>query len=164
MTAPTHLHRPRDKGFLAIAILKFVKGVVLVAVGIGTLSLLDKELMTRVAHWAHVLHLDLHSRAVQKLLIRAGLAQKRDIALISGTTFAYAALLFTEGVGLLLEKVWAEYLTFLITASFLPVEAYGLTHRVTVTRIVVVVLNGLVAAYLALRLHQRALAKRRRSP
>jgi uncharacterized membrane protein (DUF2068 family) len=161
MIAHDQSRRHHDVGLVVIGILKLVKGAVLLAVGIGTLSLLDKDVMARVSHWAHLLELDLHSRVMQKLLLRLGVVQKRDIELVSGTSFFYAALLLTEGIGLLLEKVWAEYLAFIITVSFIPIEVYGLTRRVSVTRILVVVLNCLVASYLALRLQQRAMAKRR---
>jgi uncharacterized membrane protein (DUF2068 family) len=153
-------HRHHDKGFVAIAILKLAKGAVLLAVGIGTLSLLDRELMARVSHWAHTMLIDQHSRLVQRFLLRLGVVQRRDIALVSGTTFFYAALMLTEGLGLLCEQVWAEYLTFVATASFMPMEAYGLVRHLTYTRIVVLAINGFVVGYLALRLHQRALAKR----
>src|SRR2546426_6760182 len=119
MTEHEHSRRHCDVGLVVIGGLKIVKGVVLLAVGIGTLSLLDKDAMARVLHWAHLLQLDLHSRVAQKLLLRLGVAQNRDIGLVSGTIFSYAALLLTEGIGLLLEKVWAEYLAFVITASFI---------------------------------------------
>jgi uncharacterized membrane protein (DUF2068 family) len=161
MTASPHPRRHHDVGFLAIAIFKLVKAAVLLAVGLGALSLLDQEWKTRVAHWAHRMMLDEHSRFVQKFLLRLGVVRHRDIALVSGTTFFYAALLLAEGVGLLRERVWAEYLTFIVTASFMPMEAYGLTRHLTVARLVVLVINGFVAGYLALRLHQRVMAKRR---
>lgn len=160
MAAPQHPHRHHDAGFLAIAIFKLVKAVLLLSVGLGALSLLDPEVMARVSHWTHRMLIDEHSLLVQKFLLRLGVVQRRDIVLVSGTTFFYAALLLTEGIGLLLEKVWAEYLTFVVTASFLPMEAHGLARHLTVTRIVVLVINGVIAGYLARRLHQRAMAKR----
>jgi hypothetical protein len=36
-----------------------------------------------------------------------------------------------EGVGLYLEKGWAEYLTLLITGSFLPWEVFEVIRRLT---------------------------------
>jgi uncharacterized membrane protein (DUF2068 family) len=43
----------------------------------------------------------------------------------------------------------------------IPVEGYELSRHVTVARIVGLAVNTLVAAYLAVRLQQRAMAKRR---
>lgn len=154
MTVHMQAQRHHDLGFLIIAVLKLVKGVLLLLVGLGTLSLLDKNVMARVSHWAHALPIDRHGHIVQNLLLRLGLVAKRDIRLISATMFFLAALLLTEGVGLLLEKVWAEYLTFVFTASFIPIEVYELTQRVTPARLVALAINVVIAAYLALRLHQ----------
>jgi uncharacterized membrane protein (DUF2068 family) len=46
------------------------------------------------------------------------------------------------------EKVWAEYLTAIITASFLPLEIFELTHRVTSIRVGLFVVNVAVLVYL----------------
>ena len=43
--------------------------------------------------------------------------------------FIYAALDLVEGTGLYLEKVWAEYLTLAITASFLPWEIFEVLRK-----------------------------------
>ncbi|MGD0016822.1 MAG: DUF2127 domain-containing protein [Verrucomicrobiia bacterium] len=153
--------RHHDLGFLIIAVLKLVKGALLLLVGLGTLSLLDKNVMARVSHWAHALPIDWNRHIIQNLLLRLGVVAKRDIGLISATTFFLAALLLTEGIGLLLEKVWAEYLTFVFTASFIPIEVYKLTQHVTPARLAALAINVVIAAYLALRLHQRAMARRR---
>jgi uncharacterized membrane protein (DUF2068 family) len=143
-----------------IAVFKLIKGCLLFIVGIGALSLLRQDQAKLFNHWAHVLQLHMHSRWIQNLLIKLGMADRRKWGLIVGTTFFYSALLLTEGFGLLLEKVWAEYLTFIITASFIPIEVYELTRRVTVPRIVILMLNTAAAAYLAFRLQQRAREKR----
>jgi uncharacterized membrane protein (DUF2068 family) len=69
--------------------------------------------------------------------------------------FFYSALLFTEGIGLLMEKVWAEYMTVIITGSFIPLEVYELIRRVTLIRACVLLANVIVVAYLVMRLCQR---------
>ena len=161
MTVPEHPRRHHDAGFLAIAIFKLVKAAVLLAIGLGALSLLNQELLARLSHWAHRMMLDEHGRIAQRILVRLGVVRRRDIALVSGTSFFYAALLLTEGIGLLREKVWAEYLTFIITVSFMPLEAYALTRHLTIQRVAVLLINGVIAGYLARRLHQHAMAKRR---
>src|SRR5437867_868439 len=96
----------RDIGFVLIAIFKLIKGALLFAVGIGALSLLHKDLVVVVNQWAHVLQLNMQRRWVQKLLVRLGVVDTRDLGLVIGTTFFYSALLVTEGIGLLLERVW----------------------------------------------------------
>ena len=56
--------------------------------------------------------------------------------------FIYAVLDLTEGIGLYLEKTWAEYLTLIITASFLPWEILEIFRRVTVIRVGLLVVNA----------------------
>ena len=133
----------------------------MLVVGIGALSLLHKDGSEVVEHWTHLLQLNMQNRWIQDLVIKLGLVDRRELGLIAGTTFFYSALLLTEGVGLLFEKAWAEYLTFIITASFIPIEVYELMRRLTVPRIVILAVNVLIAAYLAVRLQQRAKAERR---
>jgi uncharacterized membrane protein (DUF2068 family) len=53
-----------------------------------------------------------------------------------------------EGIGLYLEKAWGEYLTLVITASFLPWEVIKVVHRVTWIRSGLLVANVLVFLYL----------------
>jgi uncharacterized membrane protein (DUF2068 family) len=53
-----------------------------------------------------------------------------------------------EGIGLYLEKIWAEYLTLAVTASFLPWEIFEIVRRVTAIRVSLLAANLLVFFYL----------------
>ncbi len=67
-------------------------------------------------------------------------------------TFFYSALLLTEGTGLFLGKRWAKFFTIIATSSFVPLEVYELTKRVSSAKLVVLLLNLVVAAYLVIEL------------
>jgi len=71
---------------------------------------------------------------------------------ISAGTFFYAGLLLTEGIGLALHKRWAEYFTIFTTASLIPLEVYELVQEFSATKIVVIIVNLGIVAYLALGL------------
>lgn len=144
----------RDIGFLAIAILKLVKGLLLFLVGVGVLWL-HRDSSTTFRQWAEALQVNVHSRVIQHWLVEIGLVKQRDLALIATTTLAYSGLLLTEGIGLLMEKVWAEYMTTFITATFIPIEIYELVRHATVARVCLLLINIVVVAYLAMRLSQR---------
>lgn len=148
----------RDIGFMAIAIFKLVKGLLLLLVGVGALSLIQPDTARIFRHWATELQVNVHSRAVQRWLVDVGVVKHRDAALIASVSFFYAALLLTEGIGLLMEKVWAEYMTTFITATFIPLEVYELYHRTTANRICLLLVNILVVGYLVMRLMQRGRA------
>jgi uncharacterized membrane protein (DUF2068 family) len=78
-------------------------------------------------------------------------------------TLLYAIVFAIEGVGLLLEKTWAEYLTTAVTVSFLPIEVYELVEHPSVTKALLVLINGAVVVYLALQIRRRRADQRLRA-
>jgi uncharacterized membrane protein (DUF2068 family) len=62
----------------------------------------------------------------------------------------YALLEGAEAVGLWYQKRWAEYLTFIATTLLLPLEVYELTHRLSVLKIITLIINVAVVIYLLL--------------
>jgi uncharacterized membrane protein (DUF2068 family) len=81
---------------------------------------------------------------------------ERHLRAISAGTFCYAALLFTEGAGLMLRQRWAEYFTVIVTGSLIPLEVYELLRHVTLTRLILIAINVAVVWYLVavLRRHR----------
>ncbi|HEY0343709.1 MAG TPA: DUF2127 domain-containing protein [Solirubrobacteraceae bacterium] len=72
-----------------------------------------------------------------------------DTLRLVGVVFlVYAAVEGIEAFGLWYQRRWAEYLTFLVTASLLPLEVYELAHRVSVLKILTITINLAVVAYL----------------
>ncbi len=131
-----------------IAIFKLVKGVLLIAAGIGALKLLHKDVGEVVERWIDVLRVDPDNRYVHGLLVRVLSVNDRMLKEISAGTFAYAALFLTEGIGLLLRKRWAQYFTISVTTSFLPLEVYELARHITVAKVGVILVNIAIVAYL----------------
>lgn len=131
-----------------IAAFKLFKGVLLLAVGIGALRLLHRDVAEVVSRWAAELRFDPQSRLIHALLLRAGAIDDHMLRRIGTGTFFYSALLLTEGVGLWLEKRWAEYLTVILTGSFLPLEIYELTRRMNATRVTILAINVVIVVYL----------------
>jgi uncharacterized membrane protein (DUF2068 family) len=68
--------------------------------------------------------------------------------LFGAIALVYAAVEGIEAIGLWYGKRWAEYLTFVVTASLLPVEVYELAHHVTAFKVIAFVVNIAVVAYL----------------
>ncbi len=64
------------------------------------------------------------------------------------TATIYAVLEGVEAFGLWRQRRWAEYLTALATAGFLPLELHELAQRVSVGRVLALVVNLAVLAYL----------------
>ena len=70
-------------------------------------------------------------------------------------TLAYAAIFATEGIGLWMQKRWAEWLTVIITASLIPLEVWELIFRPTVGKAVVLVANTAIVIYLVWHVRSR---------
>lgn len=60
----------------------------------------------------------------------------------------YAVIEIVEAVGLWMVKRWAEYLTVVATAMFLPLEVYELTEKISYVKIATLVLNILAVLYI----------------
>jgi uncharacterized membrane protein (DUF2068 family) len=73
-------------------------------------------------------------------------------------TLAYAAVFAIEGVGLWMQKRWAEWLTTIITASLIPLEVWELFFRPNIGKAAVLVANAAIVAYLVW--HVRSKGKR----
>lgn len=96
-------------------------------------------------------------RELERLLnLRRG-----TLGLLAVAAVVYCLLEGTEAVGLWLERRWAEYLTALATAGFLPFELEELTKRVSAVRIGALVLNVVVLVYLVWRKHLFGIGGRR---
>jgi uncharacterized membrane protein (DUF2068 family) len=62
--------------------------------------------------------------------------------------FLYAAVEGAEAVGLWYQRRWAEYLTFIATALFLPLEVYELTKTVSPFKLTALLINLTIVVYL----------------
>ena len=137
-----------DNGLLLIGIFKLAKSLFFFCIGIGAIHLLHKDLSDEVMRLATALRFDPESRVVGLVMDKVDLIDAERLREIGFATFAYSALALTEGVGLLLQKVWAEYLTLILTISFLPWELYELERRPSWGRLALLVINLLVLWYL----------------
>jgi uncharacterized membrane protein (DUF2068 family) len=135
-----------------IALFKLLKGVLLIALGVAALQLLHKDVASLVESWVGVLGLDQNSRFVGRaLLTAAALTPNRVRDLIVGS-FLYGGLFLTEGIGLWLLKRWAMWFTVIITGSFLPLEIFELARRPSAGKLGILVVNLVLAVYLARRI------------
>jgi uncharacterized membrane protein (DUF2068 family) len=71
-----------------------------------------------------------------------------EIHVMRIATFTYAAVFAIEGIGLWMQKRWAEWLTCIITASLIPLEVWEFAHRPNLGKAAVVIGNAAIVAYL----------------
>jgi uncharacterized membrane protein (DUF2068 family) len=150
------VHERHGRYVVLIGVVKLAKASLLLTIG-GVCMLAGAERMARIAEGAalwlgampgrHVIH-----RVALKLWSLDG-GDARKLAVLS---LAYAAVFAVEGVGLVMEKAWAEWMTVGVTASFIPIEIYEIVVHFGPGKIVALVLNVLIVIYLlAVRLGER---------
>jgi uncharacterized membrane protein (DUF2068 family) len=143
--------RRRDRIITLIAIFKFVKGLLLVGGGLAALELLRPAAADRVWSWVAQLSWDVERRLLARGLSMVTRSGAGHLHLVAFAAFAYAALFFVEGIGLFLQKRWAEWLTIVATGSLIPIEIYELLHRATAMKIAVLAVNIAVVIYLIVK-------------
>src|SRR5271156_45901 len=150
-----------ERWIVAIGVWKLLEAALFIVLGIGALKLLHKDLVDVVTHFLADLRLDPEGRFVNLILEKVALIDPHRLKQISLAIFAGAALHLIEGVGLVLRKVWAEYVTLILTASFLPWELFEILRHVTWLKVVLTLLNIAVVVYLVFYVQMSA---RRRKP
>jgi uncharacterized membrane protein (DUF2068 family) len=159
----THSHPDRNRWLIAIGVLKLMKAVLFVSMGFGVIRLLHKDIADVLLRAVTALRFDPENRIVNVLLEKSALLSPHRLKEISFAIFLYAALDVIEGTGLVLEKVWAEYFTLILTGSFLPWELYEIIRHVTVLKIVLTLLNLAVFIYLAHVVNEKVRARQQSS-
>jgi len=148
-------HSRGDGALLAIAVFKFIKGAVLLALALGALSFLHKDVASEVEHWIDQLRIDPDNQFIGALLSKLQLVHSKELKELSALGAAYAALFLTEGTGLLFRKRWAEWLTIVATSSLMPIEVYELFKKFTAVRLVALLINAVVVLYLIYVVRQK---------
>jgi uncharacterized membrane protein (DUF2068 family) len=140
-----------DKAVVLIGVFKLVKALLLVGVGLGSLLGLPQrisQLSTEGARWTAMVG---GREVIQRALAKVLSLDDKILRRIGVASLCYALIFVVEGVGLIRKKRWAEWLTVIVTASFIPFEIYELARHFTGAKVAALVLNVLIAGYLLWR-------------
>jgi phosphoribosylanthranilate isomerase len=135
-----------------ISLFKVLKGTILVIVGFRLLTMLGSDVHQRALDFVTRHGIDSANRFVHATIEKLNGVGNTQLVEISTIAFFYSALVFTEGIGLWLQKRWAEYLTTVATSLLLPLEIYELFEKFTWVRVVILMLNIFIVWYLVTRL------------
>ena len=147
-----HHHDPMLR---LIAVFKLVKAAGLVAVGVGAMVLRHGHAGTWLGEWIDALAVDPHGKYIDRFIVRVSSLDVHVLKEIWIGSLLYAAVFVTEGIGLLLRKIWAELLTVVVTISFVPLEVYELVEHATWVKAAVLAANVAVVGYLVWRLRRQ---------
>ena len=138
-----------------IGLFKLFKALLLIAVAIGALRFLHKDLAGTVTHWVQLLRVDPDNRFVHRMLVTVFRVTPKQLKELSVGTFLYAGVFATEGIGLLLAKRWAEYFTIISTGGLIPLEIFEMARHFTIAKLTVLLINVLIIWYLVARVRSR---------
>ena len=150
----------RNQWLILIGALKLGKALLFISIGFGILKLLHHDLVEILTKVAMALRFDPESHFINLVLDKVSLINDHRLRELSAFAFCYAALDILEGVGLVLEKSWAEYLTLALTAAALPWEFFEIARHPTSLKICFSLVNVAVVVYLVF--HVQASTMRRR--
>ncbi|PYK73477.1 MAG: hypothetical protein DME42_06895 [Verrucomicrobia bacterium] len=152
-TADLKILRPKNRVryLKLIALFKIAKGLLLLVLGVSILFLNSRAVwMDNLSDWVADEILLKHSKAVHYLLNRlqdilAGGGVFRATAFLS---LFYSAVLFTEGIGVYLQKRWAELLMVFATGALIPLELRHIFYRPSIGAGIILAANCFIVWFL----------------
>ena len=133
-----------------IAIFKILQGAVLLAIGVSLLFLHSRtRWMEGISDWVDGELMVVHSRAMLYFLnklqdvVAGGLLQMTGLVALF-----YAAVLFTEGIGVYLQRRWAEMLMVFATATLIPFEVRHVWFHPGAVAIIILAVNCFIVWFL----------------
>ena len=144
-----------DRWLIVIGAIKLVEATLFVLLGVGVIRLLHKDLVDEVMRAIVAMRFDPEGRFVSLILGKVALISPQRLKEISAVVFAHAALDILEGVGLVLRKIWAEFVTLAVSGFFLPVEFFEIARHVTWVRVGITIVNLVVVVYLIFHVQMR---------
>jgi uncharacterized membrane protein (DUF2068 family) len=169
---PAILQEPRKHRYLkVIALFKIFKGLLLLGLGFSLLFLNSRPAwLDQISDWTDDQVLLHHTKAVHFLLnklqeILSGGGALRATGFLA---LFYCAVLLTEGIGVYLEKRWAEFLMIFATGALIPLEVRHvwhrlITHHAIVAPLILLLANCFIVWFLYLVLRRDKMAPPSRS-
>ncbi|HWR52540.1 MAG TPA: DUF2127 domain-containing protein [Bryobacteraceae bacterium] len=159
-------HRPPEAvdkvasaaGLRAVAIFEALKGMVVLALGLGLLALLHKDVEQAAENVLLHLHINPDRRLSHAILDAASRVTDGRLWAVAGAATAYAGVRFTEAWGLWHRRVWAEWFALLSGALYLPWEILKIFERPNWLHVTLLTGNIAIVLYM---LYIRLLACRR---
>ena len=139
-----------------IALFKLLKALLLIAVGLGALHLLHRDIASVLAHWVKMFGVNPGGRYVDRAIQNAVALTPNTIRGLGVGSFIYAGLFLTEGIGLWLLKRWAQWFTIIMTSSLIPVAIYEIYRHPTALKVLALIINVAVVGFLVHRVRADA--------
>lgn len=128
MSAPETRRSGLGPTLCVIIVIKLVKGLLLLAIGIGLLNLSGPGLDAQLDQFLRWIHLDPERQFFAALGDKLQQIRPENIRGVGIGTMLHSLLSLGEGVGLIFRRRWAGWLVIGEALFFIPLEVYDLLH------------------------------------
>ena len=141
-------HNRHLKGLRTVASFEFAKGLAVLLLAFGLISLIHRDPWDVVEGTLEFLHIDPYRHFAQALLEAADRITDTNLLSAAGIALIYSALRFVEAYGLWNACPWAEWLAFASGAIYLPFEVIELMATPSLLHVSILVVNLAVVLYM----------------
>ena len=139
----------RAAALRAVASLELGKGLIVLLLGFGAVSLVHKDAWDVAEALLRFLHVDPdRHRYAQVFLNLADNITDAKLWAMAGGAAAYSIIRFVEGYGLWRERTWAEWFALISGTLYVPFELYELFRRPNLIHLAVLLINLAVVFYM----------------
>ena len=146
-TVKTEVERV-DFGLRVIIVWKAIKAVLLYALGIAAFALVHSDIQQLGEDLVAWLGIDAGRPTVAHSLARLDGLTPHRISIIGIGAILYATVMAIEAWGLHQRKLWADWLTVIVTSSLIPLEVYELAKHPSIGKVIALAVNIAIVLYL----------------
>ncbi len=137
------------KGLRGIALIEAAKGALVLLAGFGLLALLHQDVQNLAETLVSRLHLDAARKYPRIFIDVASHMTDARLWLLAGLALLYSCARAVEAYGLWYGRAWAEWFALVTASVYVPLEILAILHRVTWIKVLALITNATVVAYMA---------------
>ena len=150
------IRKPLLTGMRIVAIAEAAKGTLVLLVGLGLLTLINRDVEMIAEKLVRHSHLNPASHYPRIFIDAAANVTNSRLMMLAAAAAAYALVRGVEAYGLWHERRWAEWFALLAGGLYIPVEIYEMFHHFTWLKAAIFVSNVAIVAYMAYALRHSA--------
>ena len=137
-----------SSGIRSVALLEATKGLLVLLVGFGLLSLIHHDVQLFAEQLVQHLHLNPAKRFPRIFIQAATNVNDSQLWSLAALALVYSSIRLVEAYGLWNERRWAEWLAVGSGGMYIPVELYEMSHGITWMNALALIINAAVVAYI----------------
>jgi uncharacterized membrane protein (DUF2068 family) len=131
-----------------VAMFEAAKGLIVLALGLGLLRLVHKNLDAFAEQVIHFLRVSPSGRLSNLFVSAAGRASDKSLWALAAAALIYAIVRFAEAYGLWHDREWAEWFALLSGSMYLPWEVYSILRHPHLIKWIVLSVNLVIVLYM----------------